>query len=66
MTTVRMTEHTIPRARHRTPARSDLLGDAMLPPIGTSPDRYAQRAGDGAAPEGTARAPLWALRRSHA
>ncbi len=31
-----MTEHTIPRARHRTPARSDLLGDAMLPPIGTS------------------------------
>ena len=43
---MQITEHTLRRAWHRTAAGSDLLDVAMLPPLGTSRDQYAQRAGD--------------------
>ncbi|MGW1727903.1 hypothetical protein ACWCQK_33945 [Streptomyces sp. NPDC002306] len=43
---MRMTENAIRRAWHRTVADSDLLDDVMLPPIGSAPGQYAQRAGD--------------------
>ncbi len=43
LTTMRITEHVLRRAWHRTAAGSDLLDDIMLPPTGTSPDQYAQR-----------------------
>ncbi|MEU0188120.1 hypothetical protein ABZ312_44455 [Streptomyces sp. NPDC006207] len=42
---MQMTEHALAQAWQRTVAGSDLLDDAMLPPIGTSPDQYARRAG---------------------
>ncbi|MFJ5224967.1 hypothetical protein [Streptomyces sp. NPDC088400] len=42
---MRITEHALKQAWHQMAGRSDLLDDAMLPPIGTSPDQYEQRAG---------------------
>lgn len=45
LTPTQMTEHALAQAWRRTVAGSDLLDDAMLPPIGTSPDQYARRAG---------------------
>ncbi|WP_406347300.1 hypothetical protein [Streptomyces sp. NBC_00648] len=44
---MQITEYTLKRAWHQIATGSDLLDDAMLPPIGTSPRPYAQRAGDG-------------------
>lgn len=43
---MQITEHTLKQAWHQIAAGSDLLDDAMLPPIATSPSPYAQRAGD--------------------
>ncbi|WP_269857516.1 hypothetical protein [Streptomyces sp. RPT161] len=43
---MQITEHGLKRAWHHLAAGSDLLDDAMLAPIGTSPDQYRQRAGD--------------------
>ncbi|MFD9003219.1 hypothetical protein ACFV0T_19950 [Streptomyces sp. NPDC059582] len=43
---MRITENALKRAWYRIAADSDLLDDVMLPPIGTSPDQYVQRAGD--------------------
>ncbi|WP_371656827.1 MULTISPECIES: hypothetical protein [unclassified Streptomyces] len=44
---MQITEYTLKRAWHQIATGSDLLDDAMLPPIATSPGPYAQRAGDG-------------------
>ncbi|MEU8888803.1 hypothetical protein [Streptomyces sp. NPDC048442] len=41
---MRITEHTLKEAWQQLAARSDLLDEAMLPPTGTSPDQYEQRA----------------------
>lgn len=46
LTPMQITERILKQAWHRTAVGSDLLDDAMLPPIGTSPDQYAPRAGD--------------------
>ncbi|MEV7323078.1 hypothetical protein [Streptomyces sp. NPDC093970] len=43
---MKMTEHLLRQAWRRTAAGSDLLDDAMLPPIGTSRHQYAQHVGD--------------------
>ncbi len=46
ITPMRITEHTLAQAWRRTAARSDLLHEAMLPPMGTSPEDYVPRADD--------------------
>lgn len=46
LTAMRITEHILRRAWQKTAAGSDLLDDAMLPPIGTAPVRSEPHAGD--------------------
>ncbi|MFI5879003.1 hypothetical protein [Streptomyces sp. NPDC051554] len=43
---MRTTEHTLRRAWHTVAAGSDLLDDAMFPPIGTSRDQYKELVGN--------------------
>ncbi|MDX2646990.1 hypothetical protein PV341_26165 [Streptomyces sp. PA03-1a] len=43
---MQITEDALKQAWHEMTAGSELLDDAMFPPTGTSPDQYAQRAGD--------------------
>lgn len=46
LTTMQMTKHLLEQAWHEIAAGSDLLDDAMLPPIGTSRDEYGRYIGD--------------------
>ncbi|MFF3013498.1 hypothetical protein [Streptomyces sp. NPDC057939] len=45
LTAMQISAYTLKRAWHQVAAGSDVLDDAMLPPIGTSADQYRQRVG---------------------
>lgn len=46
LTPMRISENALKSAWHQLAAGSDLLDDAMLPPLDTSPEQYPRRAGD--------------------
>ncbi|MFD9636884.1 hypothetical protein [Streptomyces violascens] len=43
---MQISAYTLRRAWHEVTAGCDLLDDAMLPPIGTSPDQYEKHVGE--------------------
>ncbi|MFI6943729.1 hypothetical protein ACIBI4_31060 [Streptomyces sp. NPDC050418] len=43
---MQISEDTLKQAWHQLTGNSDVLDDAMLPPIGTSPDQYEERVGE--------------------